>query len=246
MKDTGPGASLRRMLFMLLGLVLLGTLGYTFLTNTSSSNSIPGMAQPTSTIRIGPLVIDAIQRNAKLETINMVITSDTTITREHGFLGACSETITYLAYYDVSAGIDLREISRENITVNNDGMPDLARVVIDLPPAQVLHTELDTEQSRLVQQDTPRWVPGCSREIADMTLEAQQVLREEARAAAKERGILSLAETHAADELKRLLNEAGYTNVEIRTWGSRMTDASPVPTVPVVEEVPVVPVTPDK
>jgi hypothetical protein len=218
-----------------LGLVLVALLLWTFFSPSKGGSAL--LPQPTSTFRPGPTVIQAIQRKAKLETVAMTISGDTTVTKEHGILGVCSESLTYLAYYEVSAGIDLSRITESNLQVSDDGYPDKASVVVTLPPPEILHNELNTTDSRIVAQDTTKWVPGCSHEIATMTIEAQQQLRQYADSAAREKGILKLAETNAGDELKRLLNEAGYRNVTIRyaSEGDPLPpsslDPTPVPTV---------------
>jgi hypothetical protein len=218
--------SIRSTLILFLGLALVGVVAYSFLAPSGGGSRF--LPAPTSTFRPGPTVIQAIQRKANLETVQMAISGDITVEREHGLLGVCSETLTYLAYYNVSAGIDLSKIGSQNIQVSNDGFPDKANVVITLPAPQILHNELDTAQSRIVAQDTPKWVPGCSHEIAEMTVEAQDKLRTYAESAARDKGILHMAETNAGEELQRLLNESGYTNVTIRYADD--TPGTPVPT----------------
>ena len=170
---------------------------------------------PTSIIRSGPTVIKAIQTQAKLETIVMNIVQDKTIERKHGAFGACSEDITYLGYFNVTAGIDLTKVSNENIAVTNDGQPELATVTLTLPHAEIMHRELDTHNSRLVTQNTTHWVPGCSHQIADMTVEAQQKMQEEVDKIASEQGILTQAEEKAGFELERILLNAGYSKVTV-------------------------------
>lgn len=225
-RDREPRSIRSKLIFILsIGLVLVVL--YTFFAPSFGDGSAL-LPQPTSTFRPGPTVIQAIQREANLETVVMNISGDMTINREHGFLGACSESLTYLGYFNVSAGIDLGEISSANIQATNDGNPDQASVVVTLPAPEILHNELDTTSSRIVAEDTTKWVPGCSHQIADMTVEAQAKLREYAAAAAREQGILRKAETYAGEELQRLLETAGYTNVSIRYASD--TTATPVPT----------------
>ena len=183
--------------------------------STPTDPSVP-KPTPTSVIRSGPTVIQAIQTQSKLATVVMNITQDKTISRSHGIGGVCSEEITYLGYFNVTAGIDLAKITRENILVENDGQPDLAKVTITLPQPEILGNELDTKNSRIVAQQTPKWVPGCSHQIADMTIEAQQKIQSSVADAAREKGILHLAEEKAGFELERMLLNAGYKNVTIR------------------------------
>ncbi|HEY1016686.1 MAG TPA: DUF4230 domain-containing protein [Herpetosiphonaceae bacterium] len=233
-RDREP-RSFRSWIMLALALLLVGLVGYSLIPR---GPSLPGasvlLPEPTSTFKPGPTVIEAVQRQAKLESIAMVIQNDTTVVREHGFLGACTEELTYLAYFKVSAGVDLALLTSDRITVTNDGFPEQAEVIVTLPPAQLLHNELDTEQSRIVSQSSPRWVPGCSHEIADMTVEAQSKLRGYAQQAALEKGILIQAEENAGGELKRLLEAAGYRKVTVRysQGGVGIGTPTPVPTAP--------------
>lgn len=213
-KNDRGGIGVRTLLLGFLALVMVFLLAQMFL-SVSWLPKLSLFAQPTSTIRPGPMVIEAVQQQSRLETISMTIAGDTTIIREHGLLGACSEQIDYLAYYTISAGVDLSQITQNSIQVVNDGLPSTAAVTITLPPAEILHNELDTTNSRILAQDTTKWVPGCSHEIADMTLEAQDTLRKYTYNTALQRGILPQSEEHASEELKRILGTAGYTNVQI-------------------------------
>lgn len=215
MRRERQSRSIRSWLMLGLSLILIALVLWSIF-SPSLKLDLALMPQPTSTFRPGPTVIEAIQRKAKLETVAMTISNDVTITRKHGLLGACSEELTYLGYFEVSAGIDLSRITEANMQVRNDGYPDQASVVVTLPQPEILHNELDTANSRIVAQDTPKWVPGCSRQIADMTVEAQNQLRQYADSAAREKGILRMAETNAGEELRRLLSDAGYTTVTIR------------------------------
>lgn len=207
-------------LIVLAIMVIAAVVGASFVSSQIKSVfSFPGQAlnppTPTSSIRMGPTVIEAIRTQAKLETVSMTITKDMTIKRVHGFLGVCQEEITYLGYYTVTAGVDLRQLGPENVTVANDGQPELADVTITLPPAQVLHSELDMQNSRIVAQSSTNWIPGCSHQVADMTVEAQTKIQEYAMQAALQKGILDLATDRASTEIKRLLDNVGYRHVKI-------------------------------
>ncbi len=183
---------------------------------------------PTSIVRSGPLVINAIRTHAKLETVIMSIVNDQDIVRVSGIGGLCTERIAYLGYYDVVAGVDLAKITEGDIVVVNDGLLDRAAVTVTIPPAEILNVVLDTQHSRIVAQDTPKWIPGCETQVADMTVEAQQIIQQYAERAAIERGILKLAQEKAGFELQRLLLETGYWNVAIR-YGNGETMPAPEP-----------------
>lgn len=231
-RDNHQQRSLRTWVLVGLSVLLVGLVGYALLAPVQRAPA-PSvlLPQPTSTFKPGPLVIEAIRRQAKLETVAMFIHNDLTVSREHGLFGACSEELTYMGYFNVTAGIDLAKISADDIQVTNDGYPEQARVIVTMPPAAILHNELDTAKSRIVSQSTPRWVPGCTHQIADMTVEAQNTLRGYAESAALQQDILPKAEEYASQELERLLEAAGYLNVTVRPSSDHQPGSpTPVPT----------------
>ncbi len=185
------------------------------------SGLLPSLFGPmptvTPTIKSGPTVLNAIQAEAKLQTITMNIATDTDVTRVSGLRGVCTEKLTYLAYYNVKAGIDLAKVTPAQVSVTNDGLPDLATVTITLPQAELLGIERDEVNSRIVaEQKPPALLPGCEDHGGAMLGEAQQKTRLSAQTLALDRDILRLAEDKAGQELRRILMTAGYKNVVIR------------------------------
>ncbi len=184
----------------------------------NSPVTLPGQASnppatPTDIIKVGPTVIEAIRSQAKLETVSMTIVKDMSVRRVHGLLGLCTEVITYIGYYTVTAGVDLHRITPDNISVTNDGRPEIATVTVTVPTGELLHAELDQQNSHIVAQTSANWIPGCSHQVADMTVEAQQKIQAYAVQAALQKGILQMSQDKAGAELKRLLENAGYRNV---------------------------------
>lgn len=170
---------------------------------------------PTSIINPGPIIIEAIRSHAKLETIVMSMVNDMDVTRVSGIAGVCTEKITYLAYYDVTAGVDLAKIAAEDVVVNRND-PQRIAVSITLPKAEIVNVVLNTQQSRLVAQTSPKWVPGCETQVAAMTLEAQQKIGQQVEKTALDKGILKMAQEKAGFELQRLIFSLGYLNVAIQ------------------------------
>ena len=197
------------------GVALLG-MGGNPLTGLVPSLFAPA-ATVTPTLKTGPTVLNAIQAEAKLQTITMNIATDTDVTRVSGLRGVCTEKLTYLAYYNVKAGIDLAKITPAQVSVTNDGLPDLATVTITLPQAELLGIERDEVNSRIVaEQKPPSLLPGCEDHGGVMLSEAQQKTRLSAQTLALDKDILRLAEEKAGLELRRILLTAGYKNVVIR------------------------------
>ena len=214
-------AGLTLLIGIVLGLLVAGVgllgMGGSALTGVVTSLFGPS-ATVTPTIRTGPSVLNAIQAEAKLQTITMNIATDTDVTRVSGIRGVCTEKLTYLAYYNVKAGIDLAKITPAQVSVTNDGLPDLASVTVTLPQAELLGVERDEVNSRIVaEQKPPSLLPGCEDHGGAMLGEAQQKTRLSAQTLALDRDILRLAEEKAGQELRRILLLAGYKNVVIRT-----------------------------
>src|SRR5688500_11617079 len=117
-------------IFAALLAVLIGVAvgGYVVPKLTSQPAASSPKTSPTSVVKSEPTVIQAIQTQSKLATVIMNIAQDKTLTRDHGVGNICKEEITYLGYFNVTAGIDLSKVNRENILVENDGQPDLAKV----------------------------------------------------------------------------------------------------------------------
>lgn len=161
----------------------------------------------------GPSVIQAIQLEAKLVTVTMNITQDNTIIRKHGIADICSEQVTYIGYFIVSAGVDIKKLTSENIVTSMIG--NEKNLIITLPKPEILNNELDVSKSRIIAQQTS-WVPGCTHQIADMTIEAQKNVQAMAINTAMQKGIIKLAQERAAVELYTLLQSVGYTHVAIR------------------------------
>lgn len=196
-------------------LMVLGGFAYAKVSNTPLSLLAllnPGQVR---TVEVsGPLIIQAIQQQAKLSTVEITISEDKTITKNHGILDRCTEEITYLAYYQIAAGVDLEAISLANISEETDGTTKT--IYITLPHAEILTSELDTANSRVVAESYPRWQPGCERHASEIVIEAQQAIRAEAEATALERGILADAENKTRTTLQEILGSAGIDDVQIR------------------------------
>ena len=174
---------------------------------------------PTTIIRSGPIILEAIHAQAKLETISMVFANDQDVSKVWGVAGACRESITYLGYYTVTAGVDLNEITADDIVVDNDGNPALAEVTITIPPAAILHVEPDTQRSRVIHQEPSIISQVCGTKLPDMVLEAQANIQEYSVNAALQKGILQTAQERAGFEIQKLLLTVGYPKVTVRFGG---------------------------
>ncbi len=172
----------------------------------------PSQAQTVESY--GPIILHALQLQEKLATAVRDTSQQMTITKVHGLFGRCEEEINYLAYYQVTAGVDLETITIANISEETDGAAKI--FYITLPHAEILNVELSTEHSRIVAENYPRWQPGCERNTAALVTQAQQQLRDVAEAVALEQGFLADAEEQARTTLQGILGSAGIDDVQIR------------------------------
>jgi hypothetical protein len=181
---------------------------------------------PTTVTITGPVILNSIRNQSRLETVAMVIANDQDLSRVWGLEGACQEKLTYMSYYTVTAGIDLRNIEETDILVEGSGNPAQSKVTLNLPPADILHVELDTRRSRIVHSEVSIISQLCGTQLPDMVMEAQTNLRKIAEESARQEGILKNAEDRASFELQKILLKLGFTNVTINFV---MPDDGPLP-----------------
>jgi len=186
----------------------------------SFGNPVRIITTPTTTFQSGPIILDAIRTQAKLETVAMVFVNDQDESKGWGLevVGevVCRENITYLGYYTVTAGVDLQKITPSDIVITNDGILSQTLLTITLPAATILHVDPDTQRSRVVHKDVSIISQLCGTKLPEMVLEAQIKIEEYARNAALEKGILRMAEEQAGFELQQLLLNIGYPKVFIQ------------------------------
>jgi hypothetical protein len=177
---------------------------------------IPVITTPTTVAISGPVILDAIHNQAKLETVSMTFALDQDLTKIWGVEGVCQETVTYLGYFNVTAGIDLQKIGEGDVQVENG--PTLAQtaITIKLPPAAITHIELDTQRSRVVHNQVSIISQLCGTHMADMVVEVQANLQKRAEESALDKDIVKMAQERAGFEIQKLLLTMGFTRVTIK------------------------------
>lgn len=155
---------------------------------------------------VRPAVLHAIQRADQLVTAERQV--DQQITKSAGSrLPGSTETLTYMAVYDVKAGVDLSQIKESDITIDGD------TVRIVLPAPFIVSQALDAEKSHVVSRSVgpTAFIGGASKELLDATLrEAEKRANTETLA---DGTLLTAAQENAASDLRRLLDAVGVTNV---------------------------------
>lgn len=138
--------------------------------------------------------------------------------------GALGETMVFVANGTVAAGIDLSQMTPEDIQVL-----DPITVQIHLPPAQIFteYSGLDNEKSYVADRDTGLFTR------ADPQLETQirQIAEREIIEVAQSSNLLQQADENAEKEIRQMLEGLGFVNIEF--W-----DETPPPAPTYNAEVP--------
>lgn len=173
--------------------------------NSDIHTQVAQVLHPTPTIMPDPVtIVNEVRVLARLETIQYTV--EKVITAETGqeVLGELfGDKLLFIAHGVVIAGVDLSQLSSEDITVS-DGL-----VEIDLPDPEIFVATLDNQKSSVYDRQTGLFRQG------DPELEtlARQAAEEEIYQAALEDGILQQANTNAEVFLERLLDDLGFDDV---------------------------------
>jgi hypothetical protein len=114
--------------------------------------------------------------------------------------------VLLLAHGVVKAGIDLKRLKPENISITEK------KIRLQLPPAQVMDAYLDDKVSQVIDHST-----GLLRAFdKDLEQTTRQNAVEDIARAARNGGILDEAETRGKTELENFFKRAGFEQVEFR------------------------------
>ena len=156
----------------------------------------------------GPVVVEGIKELDQLATVRW--TESVPVTRETGgdildrlFNG---EKVLVIATGEVEAGVDLGDIGKDDVTVNDD------TVTIDLPEPEILSASLDEEKTRVYDRD---FSPLNFRPDDDLVRDARLRAVEEIRAA-RENNILDTAENNSEDSVRAFVTTLGFEEVRFR------------------------------
>ncbi len=209
---------MKRYMLLFLILVVMGVAvfaGIQSLGQGFPSAELKMITTPTTVTVTGPVILAAIRNQSKMETVSMVLANDQDISKSWGLEGACVESLTYLGYFTVTAGIDLQAIAGKDIVLEGSGAPAETAVTLKLPPARILHVELDTARSRVVHSDPSILSQICGTQLPAMVMEAQTNLRKNAETSAYSQGIIKMAQDQASFELRKVLLQLGFTDVNV-------------------------------
>ncbi|NJL01056.1 MAG: DUF4230 domain-containing protein [Spirulinaceae cyanobacterium SM2_1_0] len=199
----GTGSAL---LFLALALADLRQAG------TSVSASVDRWLNPTPAqpeIDPSTAIVQQIRHASELTTAVMAMETviPTRKDRKLGELRVGTTRLLYIARGEVEAGIDLSQVAETDVTIMGD------TVQVQLPPPQILDSQLDLERSQVYDYDRGFLSLGPDAAPELQTLAQQATLERMVRAACQQ-GLLDRANERAEIVIAQLLNLSGQVNVE--------------------------------
>jgi hypothetical protein len=173
--------------------------------NDAISSQVSKLLNPTPTVIPDPVtIIREVQSLARLETIQYTVEKVITAEVNQGvFAPFVGDKLLLVAHGYVIAGIDLSELSEEDLRMKNEVL------YVDLPEAEIFVSTLDNDKSYVYDRETGLLTKGD----VNLETEARQAAEQAIREAAVEDGILVYAEQNAETYVERLLNTLGYLQV---------------------------------
>jgi hypothetical protein len=146
-------------------------------------------------------VVEQVQALSDLVTVKYVL-EKVVILEDTKWYG--ENRVLLLAHGIVKAGIDLKRIKPEDVTISGK------TIFLRLPPPQITDAYLDDKQSQVIDHTT-----GLLR-VFDKNLEqiARQNAVDDIRRAARTDGILDEADKRARLEIALFLHKAGFERIE--------------------------------
>jgi hypothetical protein len=182
------------------------------------------VADATPVILPNPVVIvREINTLARLETTSYSFQDVIQIERNRDLLwGAFGESLLFVAFGDVIAGVDLAKLGPDDLQVTG---PE--SIIVHLPEAEIFVTDLDNQRSYVADRDIGLFTDG--------NIELETTVRREAESrmleAAHGNDILDQAQTEAERFIFSFLEGLGFTDVTF-------VDYTPPPVAPYKQEVP--------
>lgn len=168
--------------------------------------------EPEPYEEIGPIVVTSIRDLANLTTVEMVEYTIVEKGTDSSWLDwVRGDSLRLFAVANIGAGVDLREITVRDVSVDDDGV-----VEIQIPGAEIQYIAVDNDATQILEREVGLLTKGDPRLESDARQVAEQVLVE----SALEAGILDTAETNATNVLTDFLLSLGYQDVIVEI-GSR-------------------------
>jgi hypothetical protein len=155
-----------------------------------------------------PALLEQVKDLSQLVTVKYVLQK--VVGREEpaestlGQMFSGMNRVIIIAHGVIKAGVDLERLGPGDLTVAGQ------RVLLRLPPAQIFDVYLDDQKTQVVERSTGLFRPFDKQ--LEQTVRAMAV--DDLRRAARAHGILQEAEDRAREQLRRLFEQLGFTEVE--------------------------------
>lgn len=173
---------------------------------------LPPASSSAVVLRGTPDVVVAIRNLARLESaafhMERVIDLSEKQSKLFGLLQA-EDAVLLVAVADVTAGIDLGKLGKDDIELSAEGR----RATIRLPPAEVFHSALDAQRTYVHTRRTGLLADRKENLESQARAEAERALTE----AALEAGLLKRADENAKRVIVELTRSLGIVEVELVT-----------------------------
>ncbi len=197
------------LLIILLMLLDTWRSGQQFLGNIVNKVTAP---QPSPQVDVRSVIVQEVRSVSELTTAVFTMEAVVPASKDKTLAGLLVGTtkLLYIARGEVRAGIDLSQISTNDIIVSGDS------IQVRLPPPRLIDSKIDVARSQVYDYD--RGFLSLGPDVApDLLTQAEREALEKVTAAACKENLLQQANDRAELTVTRLLSLSGYSNVTVQT-----------------------------
>jgi hypothetical protein len=176
----------------------------------SAFNTLINPPQPAPQVDVRSIMIQKVREASELTTASFTMQAVVPTEQDATLSGFTIGTtkLLYVAYGEVQAGVDLSQLTAENLQTSGNS------IQIQLPPPKILNSKIDVTKSQVY--DYNRGFLGLGPDVApNLQAKAQQEALQKIVLAACEEGLLQKASDRAKFVVTQLFNTAGYQAVTV-------------------------------
>ncbi|PMP75742.1 MAG: hypothetical protein C0184_13620 [Chloroflexus aggregans] len=217
-RSRSTGSISPQLAFLVLILLIVAVGGFWFMQRINElGSSVPSLQvivqTPTPQIISGTAVVQRIQQLSRLETSKYTIERVIDIRQGSNIpiIGdwLAGDAILLIAHGTVVVGVDLSQLTTDDVTVSPDGQ----RITVRLPPVQVLSATLDNSKTRVYSRERGLFAP----ENPNLETLARQTAEQQILQAACEDGIMEQGTRNAEIAIRQFLGLIDNVTVEVIT-----------------------------
>jgi hypothetical protein len=168
---------------------------------------------PTPTIITGAAVVEQIKQLSRLETSRYTLEQVIEVRQDSNIpvIGniLAGDALLLIAHGNVVAGVDLTRMTVDNVVVSPDGKT----ITVNLPPAEVFSSALDSSKTRVYTRDRGVFAPDNK----DLETRARQEAELSILRAACEGGIMQEATKNGEEAMRQLLGLLEFEQIIIQS-----------------------------